>query len=390
MPPSPANKAALLALLLLALPGIAQAQQTQSQVPARLSANMGSGPPAPSAADILQTASNVARTGGTGGADNSLAGRSFYTNSGPANLSPEELAQRLADEESPQSKAEKLAAERAYQRDLEKMLRADEGDDAEGTPPLDIADIEDMTQEAGTSGLAGVADDTATAGPLVTGLRYDAQKEAALSFGARGGLAKRMFQVTERLKAFEATLDQVFNFRALLLKAPSGLLIEPPIVRESVNALEISEGGNEAAVADRIYNINKQAKIVTAPRDWRQYLTPQWAARVAPPPRLLWPKDAAEKARWKRWLREGWRAGQKQADDMFRSYLSRLTADFDGMVRYRTMLAQGMISQPYAMHEDRGVTGDKTLLRVGDRALRLTGPSQFLTTGADLWKPADR
>ena len=59
------------------------------------------------------------------------------------------------------------------------------------------------------------------------------------------------------------------------------------------------------------------------------------------------------------------------------------------MVRYRTLLAEGKISQPYALQEDRGVTGGKNEMRVGDRALRITGPSQFLT-GADLWKPADR
>ena len=39
--------------------------------------------------------------------------------------------------------------------------------------------------------------------------------------------------------------------------------------------------------------------------------------------------------------------------------------------------------------EDRGVTGGKDEMRVGDRALRITGPSEFLT-GAELWKPADR
>jgi defect-in-organelle-trafficking protein DotC len=53
------------------------------------------------------------------------------------------------------------------------------------------------------------------------------------------------------------------------------------------------------------------------------------------------------------------------------------------------LLAQGMISEPYAMHEDRGVTGDNNQMRVGDSALRITGPSKFLTK-AELWKPADR
>ena len=61
-----------------------------------------------------------------------------------------------------------------------------------------------------------------------------------------------------------ATMDGVFNFRPLLIKAPSGLMIEPPIVRESLEAIVIEQGGDEAAVADQILRINKQAKIVTA------------------------------------------------------------------------------------------------------------------------------
>ena len=94
----------------------------------------------------------------------------------------------------------------------------------------------------------------------------NAQKEAALSYGARGGLAHRNYEIMQRMHGFEATLDKVFNFRLLLVNTPSGLLIEPPIVRESLDSMVITQGGNEAAVADRILDINKQAKIVSAPR----------------------------------------------------------------------------------------------------------------------------
>jgi defect-in-organelle-trafficking protein DotC len=219
-------------------------------------------------------------------------------------------------------------------------------------------------------------------------MRKDAQREAALSYGARGGLAKRSYQIMERMNGFEPVLDRVFDFRSLLIKAPSGLLIEPPIVKESVDALVIVDGGDEAAIADKVFDINKKARIVSAPRDWRQYLTQVWSD-VPPPPRILWPKNAKEQADWNGWVWQGWDAGVEQAEQIFESSVNQLVADYSGMVRYRMLLAQGMISEPYAMNEDRGVTGDKKQMRVGDRALRITGPSQFLT-GADLWKPADR
>ena len=59
------------------------------------------------------------------------------------------------------------------------------------------------------------------------------------------------------------------------------------------------------------------------------------------------------------------------------------------MVRYRKLLAQGMVSPPYANQVDRGVTGGGYQMRVGDRAIQLTGTPQLIS-GHDQWKPANR
>ena len=81
--------------------------------------------------------------------------------------------------------------------------------------------------------------------------------------------------------------------------------------------------------------------------------------------------------------------GYEQADEIFKDDLSRLTLDFEGMVRYKLLLAQGMVSPPYALQVDRGVTGGGEEMRVGDRAVQITGVPEFVT-GADQWKPANR
>tara|TARA_B100000686_G_scaffold354937_1_gene468341 strand:- start:3219 stop:4121 length:903 start_codon:yes stop_codon:yes gene_type:complete len=219
-------------------------------------------------------------------------------------------------------------------------------------------------------------------------IRREAQREAALSFGARGGLAKRNFEIMESLTGYEDALDRVFDFRQLLIHAPSGMMIEPPIIKESIDALTVVDDGLEAAVSDRIYNISKNAKITTAPRNWRQYLRHDWS-EVKPPPSILWPRDQEEEIRWSDWVAEGWEKGYSQADEMFDANLNRLTADFNGMVRYKMLLAKGLVSSPYALHEDRGVTGGGEVMRVGDRAIRITGPSAF-NTSPEAWKALDR
>lgn len=219
-------------------------------------------------------------------------------------------------------------------------------------------------------------------------IRNDALREAALSLGARGGLAHRTFEIQRRLAEYDASLNKVFDFSRLLVPAASGLLIEPPVISEAQRAVLVNGGGQEAAVADRVFRINRSARIVTAPRNWHLYLERDWG-RVDPPPGLLLPKDAQERADWRKWVQEGWTAGVDQAEETFEADIDRMTNDFVGMARYRELLAQGMISPPYALHQDRGVTGGGSEMRVGDQGLTITGPSALIPR-SDRWTTAPR
>ena len=219
-------------------------------------------------------------------------------------------------------------------------------------------------------------------------IREESMKEAALSYGARGGLAWRTWHIRDEMETRSTYMDKVFDFRQLLIPAPSGLMIEPPIISESLNAMLIDNGGMEAAVSDRILNINQNAKIVSAPRNWRVYLEREWG-EVTPPPDILLPQNKEERQKWKRWVEEGWKHGVEQADEIFQNDLDQLAADFQGMVRYRMLLTQGMVSPPYALQVDRGVTGGGSEMRIGDRAVSITNlPS--LQPGYNQWKPANR
>ncbi len=235
--------------------------------------------------------------------------------------------------------------------------------------------------------------------PLPVDIRLEALKEAALSYGARGGLAARSFQINEDLKKRESYLDQVFNFRSLLISAPSGLLMEPPIISEQLDALLIEGDGQTAAVSDAVYMIHENVKIVSAAREWRFYLDRTWG-KVEPPPEILRPKDQKERILWRELTEKGWLEGWEQADDVFERDLARMTADFNGMVRYRKLLAQGMVSPPFTRQVDRGVTGVRkpstgkgnpggvtSTMRVGDRAVVITGVPQLLTETKQ-WQPA--
>lgn len=219
-------------------------------------------------------------------------------------------------------------------------------------------------------------------------IRNDSMKEAALSYGARGGLVWRTYNIRRELEQSTAYIDRIFDFRQLLIPAPSGLMIEPPVISESLNAMLIDNGGMEAAVSDRVLNISQNAKIVSAPRNWRAYLEREWGD-VETPPDILLPQDEDERAKWAIWIEKGWTAGVDQANEIFQTDLNQLTADFQGMVRYRKLLTQGMVSPPFAMAVDRGVTGGGNEMRVGDRSVSITN-LPALRPGYETWKPANR
>ncbi len=245
-------------------------------------------------------------------------------------------------------------------------------------PPPTIEEIENIARTNEAIGDSGMPLD----------IRLDAIKEAAVSFGARSGLASRTYEIRQEVDKRAPYLDKVYNFQRLLIPAPSGFLIEPPIVSEAINATLVDMDGQQAAVSDRIYNIINNARIVSAPRNWRNYVERDWG-EVESPPDILLPASDEEREIWIEYVRKGWEQGALQASEIFQEDLNLLNADFQGMIRYRVLLSQGMISPPYALQVDRGITGDGEEMRVGDRAVQITGVPELMT-GFDEWQPASR
>jgi len=231
-----------------------------------------------------------------------------------------------------------------------------------------------------------VEDDERSDMPL--NIRRDAMIEAALSYGARAGLSWRTYHIRKKLEEKSDYVDKVYDFRHLLIPAPSGLTIEPPVISEALDSMIIKQGGTNAAVTDKYLNIVENARIVSAPRNWRAYLERQWG-EVQTPPDILRPENKEERRIWEENIRKGWKTGVEQADEIFEQDLLKLESDYVGMIRYRKLYAQNMVSPPYAMEIDRGVTGGGNEMRIGDREIRMTGVPE-LKSGYSEWKPANR
>lgn len=215
----------------------------------------------------------------------------------------------------------------------------------------------------------------------VGAIRAQALTDTAMSLAAQTALAQRSKQIDAVLEQNTQTLTQTFNFRGLLLKNN----VLPPVLQESRNSLNLADA-DTIRLSDRTYRIYSQARFVTAPPDWRDYL---WMAYTAPqrPSNSLLPKTSAEIKIWNQAVDKGWLEGMQQADAIYAENLARLKRDFNGMVLYRKLLAQNMVSAPFVAQTNMGVTGDGNELRINDQVLRITALPK-LQGNSKAWKPA--
>ena len=214
----------------------------------------------------------------------------------------------------------------------------------------------------------------------ISSIRFDALSETASELGARGALAWRSLQINRSLSMQAEYLDHAFDFNQLLL--PHNVL--PPVLAESDNSINQSDAVT-IRLESKTYTLISNARFVTAPPTWRTYL---WMDYPKPdlPDHTLLPTTQAEAKVWNLYLVQGWKAGLIQANDIFSINLSRLKRDYQGMILYRKLYAENMVSAPFVASTDLGITGDANQININDRVLRITALSQMQTNSKG-WHP---
>lgn len=229
---------------------------------------------------------------------------------------------------------------------------------------LDNVDTANLSQLENVKVDPLAASNTPSGGEL-SQLRVKSLQDSAMSIGAQGGLAWASEQMNARLVQDTKYLDTIYNFYAMVLT--HGVM--PPVLEEGDNSLNLADP-NTIRVADRTYKIVQQARFATTPPNWREYLI-QAYTKPALPDKTLLPKSDEELKIWKKGIKLGWERGVEQAYNIFQQNLARLKRDFRGMVLYRKLLHEKMISPPFVSRTELGVTGDGSDMRVNDQVLRI-------------------
>lgn len=211
-------------------------------------------------------------------------------------------------------------------------------------------------------------------------LRSKSLQDSAMTIGAQGGLAWASEQMNAKLQQDRKYLDTIFNFYAMVLS--HGVM--PPVLEAGDNALNLADS-NTIRVADRTYKIVQQARFATTPPTWREYLLMTYSKPTLPDKTLL-PKTDEEQKIWKKGIRLGWEKGIEQSYSIFQQNLARLKRDYSGMVLYRKLLQEKMISPPFVARTELGITGNGDNMRINDQVLRIVEPSKLQTSGKN-WRP---
>lgn len=217
-------------------------------------------------------------------------------------------------------------------------------------------------------------------------LRAPAMRDAALAYGAQGGLASVSVEINRNLKERAGELSKTYDFSRFMIKGPNGAMVLPPVISEARDTWESQDGGKALRIADKYYEIVAQPVFTPVAPLWHTYLIRQYSL-PKPPPDALLPKNDAERKYWGNFVRLGWDMGAKQAREIFQADLRRLERDFTGMVRYRQLLDQNLVSAPVVAGTHLGVTGGDRKVRVNDRAVRITQDPK-LSTDPAAWKAA--
>lgn len=212
--------------------------------------------------------------------------------------------------------------------------------------------------------------------------RLQAVKQAAEQVGLQGGLAAESQQINQVLEQNASQLDQIFNFNLVLYQHA----ILPPVIVQAKDKVNVSDNGQTIRIGGQNYQIIKQVQFVSTPPTWRDYL---WMSYQPPklPNHVLLPRNDQERTLWQQTVSKAWQQGEAQAVAIFKVNLNRLLRDFTGMVLYKELLEENMVSPFFTTTQQQGVVGDGSNMTIDSQLMHINTQPQ-LQLHTKFWKPS--
>ena len=216
-------------------------------------------------------------------------------------------------------------------------------------------------------------------------IRRQGLVEAAQAYGAQLGFDRKAWEIEESLERHSSGLSTVFDFRRVVSAGPRRVgYVVPPVVQRSFHAFQ--GDGRMASAADEYLVVRQPGRIRPVTPTWRDWLL-MHRPEPKKPARSLLPSTPEEWDLFRRELRIGWKAGERQAVEELEERFGRLLRDYEGMLEYNRLVALGMMDRMVLDDADWGVTVDGATMRIGSRTVRIEGAAAF-QGDPTRWRPA--
>jgi defect-in-organelle-trafficking protein DotC len=218
------------------------------------------------------------------------------------------------------------------------------------------------------------------------GFRAEQIYNEALIYGINSGLYSKTHHYKKMFEAedFQREFDQIFIFRSLML---ANGRVQPAIILESEDIF-IKESNLLTREIKQSYKIIEQAKVVSAPKDWRNYImSVLYVEKPRVPHEILLPRTKSEKTEWEKGVTIGWKKGEQMAYDNIKLKIRKLGKDFLGMVRYHLMLQQNIVSTPITYETPISVSSSSNgeALNIGETIFEINMLPTF-NSNSETWK----
>ncbi len=204
-------------------------------------------------------------------------------------------------------------------------------------------------------------------------------RQAALTYGFQAGLAYTTHLINQIVRAHAEYLTRVYDFGALMIDAPYGTKILPPIIVASKN-LYRQIGGNSVIIAHKRYHILAPAAFAPVQPMWQTYLIQPWV-KAEQPRHDDFPRNVIERKVWRASLAKGWAEGAAAAYSAFSINNHRLERAFVGMVRWSKLVASGLATKPQVVAVMKPIVGNGVTVTIDKGEVRITRGAELVASG---------
>lgn len=194
--------------------------------------------------------------------------------------------------------------------------------------------------------------------------------ETAHTLGFQEGVRYEYGKLYDAVEARSPEIDKIFDFQRLLIDGK----VLPPVIRWSGPTMEL-HSDTDATEMEAQYRIEAPARLVMSPPSYRDYL--QMDTEVLEPANEILPDNSEEKALWKEEALKGWNEGVEHARTVMDMNFDRLVSDYRGILRFKMLADQGLVSVPILAKGDLGIQVGDNILNVDQKVFRITLPASF-------------